>query len=356
MSMIRKIIQRKDVMVLNKLFPVIKRLLFALEPEYAHDLAMKGLHLLTRSNPYDPIICNPRECMGLIFKNPVGLAAGFDKNANYIHSLSGIGFGFIEVGTITPRPQKGNPRPRLFRLEKDEAIINRMGFNNDGMAVVAKRLERCNYSGILGVNIGKNKDTHNDKATEDYEACMTCLAPHADYFVINVSSPNTPGLRDLQEIKCLEKLLTSVQILQKRLQHTLKKPLPLVVKLAPDADLNQQTERLKLVRDLGLEGVVMSNTTVSRPALQGKQVEEKGGLSGAPLTALSSDMLKVAKQILGRKVALIASGGVMSSEDAMEKMAFGADLVQLYTGLVYRGPALVNEILTYLMEHQQACA
>ena len=332
-------------MLIKKYYPLIKRALFAMDAENAHTLALSSLKILSQRGPYDPIECQPRECMGLTFKNPVGLAAGFDKNANFIHSLSGMGFGFIEVGTVTPRPQKGNPRPRIFRLEKDEAIINRMGFNNDGMLQIADRLKRSCYSGVLGVNIGKNKTTPNEDAVNDYLACMECLAPYADYFVLNVSSPNTPGLRDLQKNDLLEALLSKLKKCQKQLQHAHKKPLPLAIKLAPDTDVGDQIKRLELVKAMGIEGVIMSNTTCSRPKLQSKYREESGGLSGAPLGDLASQMLKVAKDVLGDSTAIIASGGIMSAQDAQKKYALGADLLQVYTGIIYKGPGLVDEIL-----------
>ena len=330
------------------LYPLIKQLLFMLEPERAHNVSLKGLNLLYGREPNDPIVSQPQTLMGLNFKNPVGLAAGFDKNANYIHSLSRMGFGSIEIGTVTPKPQKGNLRPRIFRLEKDEAIINRMGFNNDGMICIAQRLANCDYSGILGVNIGKNKDTPIEIASTDYIACMEYLAAYADYFVINISSPNTPELRKLQDISHLEGLVKQLKNVQKKLRNMYAKPLPLVIKLAPDCSAEEQVERLQLIKSEGVEGVIMTNTTSGRRDLSDKHMNEKGGLSGAPLFEISTGMLRLAKKTLQDDVTLIASGGVMSPDDAQEKIESGASLVQLYTGLVYRGPILVTEILQKL--------
>jgi dihydroorotate dehydrogenase len=272
--------------------------------------------------------------LGLSFPNPIGLAAGFDKNASVPAAMARLGFGFVECGTVTPRPQAGNPRPRLFRLSEDRAVINRMGFNNDGMEQAARNLTR-RRSGITGINIGANKDSAD--RTLDYVRTFVELAPLADYVTVNVSSPNTPGLRGLQNKDELTRLLGA-------LTDARKTKIPLLLKIAPDLDGHALDDIAAVVRDSGIEGLIVSNTTIARPALKSAHANENGGLSGAPLFAPSTEILRQLRQRLGASVVLVGVGGVSSGADAYAKIRAGASLVQLYTALVYEGPGLVNRI------------
>ncbi len=335
---------------------ILKPLLFRMEPEKAHrltiDLARIGFHLPLISSLLqhqwslrDDRLVTQR--MGLTFPNPVGLGAGFDKDGRYLDIVSRLGFGFIEVGTVTPRPQQGNPVPRLFRLPADEALINRMGFNNEGVEKLAERLERLGKRDfILGGNIGKNKDTPNETATEDYVICLQRLGDLVDYFVINVSSPNTPGLRALQDKEPLRRLLLTLQ----DHNHKSATPRPLLLKIAPDLDQVQIDDIVEITTESALEGIIATNTTVQRPANL-KTPESKlneigaGGLSGAPVFAPSNDVLKLLRAKLPLQKTIIGVGGIVSPGDALEKMRLGADLVQIYSGLIYRGPAFVRQIL-----------
>lgn len=285
-----------------------------------------------------------REVFGLRFKNPVGLAAGFDKNADYVEEMAALGFGFVEIGTVTPRPQPGNDKPRMFRLTEDDALINRMGFNNQGVDVAATRLRyvKNRDSIIIGGNIGKNKDTPNEDAVNDYTYCFDALFDVVDYFVVNVSSPNTPGLRDLQEKGPLMKIL---QALQSR-NNKAGVSRPILLKIAPDLTDGQLDDIVELVTESGIAGVVATNTTISREGLRSKpaQVQEAGGLSGKPLRARATEVIRYLVAKSGGRFPIIGVGGIHSPADAIEKMEAGAALVQLYTGFIYEGPNLIKSI------------
>jgi dihydroorotate dehydrogenase len=297
------------------------------------------------------------EAFGLLFKNPVGIAAGFDKNACYLDELEALGFGFIEIGTVTPRPQAGNEKPRLFRLPKDKAIINRMGFNNDGVQTVAKRLKewkqkKAQYKNkdcpIIGGNIGKNKVTPNDEAWKDYDTCFRELFDGVDYFVVNVSSPNTPGLRELQEKDALHKILSHLQTIN--LQQPRQKPL--LLKIAPDLSWEQIDDVIELAMEIKLDGLVATNTTVSRADLRTGQSKIEnigpGGLSGLPLKSRSTEIVRYIHQKTNGQMPVIASGGIFTAEDAKEKLKAGASLIQVWTGFIYEGPGIVKNIIKNL--------
>jgi dihydroorotate dehydrogenase len=285
-----------------------------------------------------------KELFGIKFKNPVGLAAGFDKDAKLIDELALLGFGFIEIGTLTPKPQAGNEKPRLFRLPKDQALINRMGFNNEGVHAAVKRLKEKRSSVIVGGNIGKNKMTPNENAIDDYGYCVDELDPYVDYFVVNVSSPNTPGLRELQEKEPLQKLLKYV----KDLALKKSKPKPVLLKIAPDLTPGQLDDIVEILRNTGIDGIIATNTTISREGLKtlSTDVEQigNGGLSGKPLSEKSTEVIRYLREKLGSKYPIIGVGGIMSAEDALDKLKAGADLVQVYTGFIYEGPGFVREI------------
>ncbi|MDH3703390.1 MAG: quinone-dependent dihydroorotate dehydrogenase [Alphaproteobacteria bacterium] len=314
-------------------------LLRCVDPERAHRVTLWGLrHGLApvQREPDDPILAS--RVWGLEFPNPVGLCAGFDKNAEAYEALLRMGFGFVEIGTVTPRPQAGNPRPRIFRLPEDGALINRLGFNNEGLEAVAARV-RHPRSGILGINIGKNKETAD--AAADYVPAARRLAPFADYMVINVSSPNTPGLRALQGGAALSELIAKVQDV---LTETAAPP-PLLVKIAPDLDAEGEAEIAKVALDRGVDGLIVSNTTVARPAgLSGRHRGEDGGLSGRPLFAASTELLARLYRLTEGRLPLVGVGGIANAEDAYAKIRAGASLVQLYTALVHQGPQLLQRI------------
>lgn len=282
---------------------------------------------------------------GIRFRNPVGLAAGLDKDAKLVDELSTLGFGFIEIGTITPKAQPGNDKPRLFRLPADEGLINRMGFNNKGAVHAAELLKRRRSNVVIGGNIGKNKVTPNEEAIKDYESCFETLYPYVDYFVVNVSSPNTPGLRDLQEKEPLKKLLLSM----KMLSNGKPKPKPVLLKIAPDLTLTQLDDIVEILKESGTDGVIATNTTISREGLTtSKEVVGKigaGGLSGKPVRERSTEVIAYLRAKLGQGYPIIGVGGIMKVEDAMEKLRAGADLVQIYTGFIYEGPGFVKRIL-----------
>ncbi len=316
-------------------------LLRLLPPEAAHRATLGLMRLagplLPGPAPDEPALAV--RALGLDFPNPVGLAAGFDKDGEVPGAMLRLGFGFVEVGTVTPRPQAGNPRPRLFRLGEDRAVINRMGFNNDGMAAMAARLARRKRGGIAGINIGANKDSADRIA--DYRACFERLAPLADYVTVNISSPNTPGLRGLQNRDELERLLAA--LCEERVQRNLATPI--LVKLAPDLDEPAMDDIAVAVLASGIEGLILTNTTIARPkALKSIHAKESGGLSGAPLLAPSTAVLKAMRLRVGTELTLIGTGGIASGADAYAKIRAGANLVQLYTALVYRGPGLIGEI------------
>ncbi|MGE0587999.1 MAG: quinone-dependent dihydroorotate dehydrogenase [Cyclobacteriaceae bacterium] len=285
-----------------------------------------------------------RTLFGVHFKNPVGLAAGFDKDAKLIDELSCFGFGFIEIGTLTPRPQLGNDKPRLFRLPKDSALINRMGFNNLGVIPAVERLKRCKADVVIGGNIGKNKDTPNDKAFSDYMECFEALYPYVDYFVVNVSSPNTPGLRELQDKEPLKRLLMHV----KGLSKSKEKVKPVLLKIAPDLAQSQLDDIVEILKETKTDGVIATNTTISRAGLQTSPEEVSqlgaGGLSGKPLTEKATEVIAYLRKALGPGYPIIGVGGIMTVEDAIEKLEAGADLVQIYTGFIYEGPSFVKRI------------
>lgn len=282
-----------------------------------------------------------KEVFGLKFKNPIGLAAGFDKNAELIHELSTFGFGFIEIGTVTPLAQPGNPKPRLFRLKKDLALINRLGFNNLGMEEAIRRLKKRPKDLIIGGNIGKNKSTPNEEAYRDYEICLEGLYPYVDYFVVNVSSPNTPDLRALQE---KEPLLNLLSRLKKRMAEKIKEK-PILLKIAPDLNSDQINDIVDIVLETGISGMIVSNTTIGRDGLKSDKnlIQEKGGLSGKPLREISTKIIKEIKNKLP-DLPLIGVGGISDYESAKAKLDAGADLIQMYTGFVYEGPAIVKRI------------
>jgi dihydroorotate dehydrogenase len=316
--------------------------LFSLDPETAHRLTLGLAGFL----PYPAVRACPVKAMGLEFPNPVGLAAGLDKDAAHIDALARLGFGFIEVGTVTPRPQPGNPRPRLFRISEREAIINRFGFNNVGVDAFLENVARTRWRGVLGINIGRNADTPPERAIEDYELCLQKVYSAASYVTINVSSPNTAGLRALQEKDSLENLLARLTAARERLADRHGKRVPLVLKVSPDLDENSIRDIATAVLRHRLEGVIATNTSLSREGVRGlPHASEAGGLSGAPIRAQATRVLKEFSSHLPQTT-LIGAGGILSGADAAEKRAAGATLVQLYTGLIYRGPGLVAECVS----------
>lgn len=339
------------------MYKLLKALIFRFSPEQAHELTMKFLSLACaipglagaiRANYWVQHPSLNVNVAGLQFPNPVGLAAGFDKDAKWLKELETLGFGFVEIGTVTPRAQSGNPKPRLFRLPDDEGIINRMGFNNDGVEAAVERLKHRPKGLIVGGNIGKNKVTPNDQAEEDYMACFQALHPYVDYFVVNVSSPNTPGLRDLQAKEPLAKLLQSLMLknLSKEQQR------PIFLKIAPDLTDEQLDDIVDLVGETGIAGVIATNTTISRAGLNTKADEVEamgaGGLSGAPVKNRSTEVIRYLHTKSGGAFPIIGVGGVASGADAQEKLEAGASLVQVYSGLVYEGPGLVKRINQHL--------
>ncbi len=338
-------------------YHLLKPLLFALPPETAHKFSMRLLSprlagLWNRAINHDSRL--QREVFGLNFPNPVGLAAGFDKEAAHLNTLAAMGFGFLEFGTVTPRPQAGNPRPRLFRLPKDKALINRMGFNNAGLEAFAKKLaarKTQNLNCIIGGNIGKNKTTPNEEALRDYALCFEKLFPHVDYFVVNVSSPNTPGLRALQQKKPLSKLLKGLQELNNA--HT--QPKPLLLKISPDLNRSQLDDVLQIAFDHQLSGLIATNTTISRENL-GSTPQQKiktigaGGLSGSPLKQRSTEIIRHLHRESKGQLPIIGSGGILHPQDALEKLEAGASLIQIFTGLIYQGPALITQINKALLQ------
>lgn len=289
-----------------------------------------------------------REVFGIKFPNPVGLAAGLDKNAEAFDSLGAMGFGFVEIGTLTPKPQPGNPLPRLFRVVQDQAVINRMGFNNRGVADAVKRLKKRKTNVIIGGNIGKNKVTPNENAGDDYEICFNELHPYVDYFVVNISSPNTPNLRELQDKGPLKELLARLMALNA--QKTVQKPI--LLKIAPDLTDSQLDDIIEIVQETGIAGIVATNTTIAREPLTAdpKRIEEigAGGLSGAPLKNRSTEVIRYISKKTGGKLPIIGVGGIMSADDALEKLEAGASLIQLYSGFIYEGPGLIRQILNRL--------
>ncbi|GFO71863.1 dihydroorotate dehydrogenase [Bathymodiolus japonicus methanotrophic gill symbiont] len=331
-------------------YPFIKPLLFKLDAETAHYLTLKGLKLSHQAgldkllNP--AMITKPVTVMGLDFSNPVGLAAGLDKNGDYIDALAALGFGSLEIGTVTPRPQPGNPKPRLFRLIEHQAIINRMGFNNQGVDYLLEQVRSSQYKGVLGINIGKNFDTPMDKATDDYLVCLRKAYLDASYITINISSPNTKNLRQLQQGDEIKKLLPALKEEQLALQRQHNKYTPIVVKIAPDLSDQEIQHIAGLLIDFSIDGVIATNTTLERSAVQGHPLaDEMGGLSGSPVRQKSTYVVARLAEELRGNIPIIAVGGIMSYADAQEKLDAGACLVQVYSGLIYQGPNLVNEIM-----------
>ncbi len=331
------------------MYSLIRKALFMADPETAHGLALEALRLghgVGATHLFCKAVSLPVTVMGLEFPNPVGMAAGMDKNGDYIDALGGLGFGFIEVGTVTPRPQAGNPRPRVFRIERANAMINRLGFNNKGVDHLVRQLKRHQFSGVLGVNIGKNFDTPNDKAADDYLLCLEKVYPYADYITINVSSPNTRGLRDLQDAKQLDKLLAALNNKRRKLTDEFHRRVPLVIKVAPDLEDEQIPAIAEVVVRNEFDGLIATNTTLSRDAVKGmRHADEQGGLSGAPVRDRANHVLAAFRAALPSGLALIGTGGITRGEDAAEKIQLGADLVQFYTGFVYKGPDLLSDCL-----------
>lgn len=328
------------------LYRLLRPLLFSLDPETAHTASLDTLRYLQNLGllPNHSFACKSRKLMGLNFPNPVGLAAGLDKNGAYIDALAKLGFGFIEVGTVTPRPQPGNPRPRLFRLPHAHAIINRMGFNNDGIDQLIANIRGSSFQGILGINIGKNFDTPVEKATEDYLICFRKAYHYASYVTINISSPNTRNLRQLQNTAELDHLLHALKTAQIELSDQEGKYTPLVIKIAPDLEAAQVEAIAALLMKHQIDGVIATNTTISRHHLENlPHANETGGLSGAPLKPLSSQVIRKLYTLLQGTIPIIGVGGILSAEDAKEKIDAGANLIQIYTGLIYHGPALIRQ-------------
>jgi dihydroorotate dehydrogenase len=341
------------------MYQLLRKLFFQFQAESVHHFAMNSLKVIESAPLFKKAFTHNftiqhsslnRKLFGLKFKNPVGLAAGFDKNALYLSELESLGFGFVEIGTVTPKPQAGNDMPRLFRLPKDKALINRMGFNNDGVKIIAERLKNWRLKNskhttlIIGGNIGKNKITANEDAYKDYEICFKELFDWVDYFVVNVSSPNTPGLRELQEKDALLKILSHLQTINKQKSN----PKPILLKIAPDLTLPQIDDVISLALEIHLDGLVASNTTLDRSNLKTTNDELNaigaGGLSGAPLKNKSTEIVQYIHQKSGGRIPIIASGGIFTAEDASDKLKAGASLIQVWTGFIYEGPSIAKNI------------
>jgi dihydroorotate dehydrogenase len=329
------------------LYRLARGALFRLGPEQAHELTIATFARMPRlaTAPFRGAVKHaPVDLWGLRFRNRVGLAAGLDKNGDCIEAWDRLGFGFIEVGTVTPRPQPGNPRPRMFRLPKHQAIINRLGFNNKGVDYLVERVREFAPTAVLGINIGKNADTPVERAADDYEACLRKVHAVAGYVTVNISSPNTRNLRDLQHDEALRALLGRLRAVRAELAQKEGRRVPMLVKLAPDLPADALRHTGRLARELGADGLIATNTTIQRPGLEGaRHAGEAGGLSGAPLKPLALAALKALRAELGADYPLVGVGGIMGADDAAERRAAGADLVQLYTGFIYRGPALIAE-------------
>ncbi|WP_396160140.1 quinone-dependent dihydroorotate dehydrogenase [Flavobacterium sp.] len=341
---------------------LLRPILFCFDPEKVHYFTFSLVKFISKI-PFVTSIIKAiyvvedkrleREVFGLKFKNPVGLAAGFDKDAKLFNELSDFGFGFIEIGTLTPKPQDGNPKKRLFRLKSDSAIINRMGFNNGGVEAAILRLKK-NKGVLIGGNIGKNKITPNENATDDYVICFEALYDYVDYFVVNVSSPNTPNLRELQEKEPLTKLLQTLQDLndQKAVTLSLSNGKPILLKIAPDLTNEQLVDIIDIVNETKIAGVIATNTTISRDGLTSENKEEMGGLSGKPLTKRSTEVIRFLSEKSNKSFPIIGVGGIHSADDAIEKLNAGASLVQLYTGFIYEGPQLITDINNKILKLQ----
>ena len=330
------------------MYALARPFLFCLDAERAHDLALTAIEAAYRSGLNPLLAARPKplaiETFGLTFDNPVGLAAGLDKNGAHIDALAALGFGFIEVGTTTPRAQPGNPKPRMFRLPEHEAVINRLGFNNGGVDALVRNVERAKYAGVLGINIGKNKDTPNERAIDDYLHCLERVYARASYITVNISSPNTQGLRDLQEEETLRRFVGTLREAQERLaaQHGRRKPM--LLKIAPDLTEAELDGIAEVLLEARVDGLICTNTTIDRAAIEGHRLAgEAGGLSGKPAFAKSTAVLRGMRRRLGTKVPLIGVGGIADGSDAVAKIDAGANLVQFYTGMIYRGPGLIAE-------------
>lgn len=335
------------------LYPIVRPALFKLDPERAHELTFQQLRFIS-GTPLEGLIrqslpSRPVTCMGLTFPNALGLAAGLDKNAECIDAFGAMGFGFVEVGTVTPRPQPGNDKPRMFRLVEAEGIINRMGFNNHGVDHLVENVKKARFKGVLGINIGKNKDTPVEQGKDDYLICMEKVYAHAGYIAINISSPNTPGLRTLQYGEALDDLLSAIKLKQKELQERHLKYVPVAVKIAPDLSEEELIQVADSLVRHEIDGVVATNTTLDRALVAGlKYADEMGGLSGRPVQSRSTEVIRRLSQELQGRLPIIGVGGIDSLVSAREKMAAGATLVQIYSGFIYKGPGLIKDIVTHL--------
>jgi dihydroorotate dehydrogenase len=343
------------------MYSLSRPFLFALDPERAHALGLKAIEtahrlylsslIAQRSKPM------PTKAFGLEFANPVGLAAGMDKNGAYIDALASLGFGFIEIGTTTPRPQAGNPTPRMFRLTSHQAVINRLGFNNEGVDALVRNVERARYRGVLGINIGKNKETPNENAVVDYLHCLERVYPLAGYIAVNISSPNTQGLRDLQEERRLKRLVFTLREAQEKWGARHGRRVPMLVKVAPDLSDAEIDDVAKVFVEAKIDGAIATNTTVQRHTVAGhRYAQETGGLSGRPLYGYATYVLRRLRSQLPESVPLIGVGGILSGADAAGKVAAGANLVQMYTGLVFRGPALIGECVEAIRRRKEGPA
>lgn len=330
-------------------YPLLRPFLFSLDAETAHEVTLKALNSAHSLGILKKFVPNVNDCpvnvMGLTFKNPVGLAAGLDKNGDYIDALADLGFGFLEIGTVTPRPQPGNPKPRLFRLPEHQAIINRMGFNNLGIDHLLNNVNKCCYQGILGINIGKNFDTPIENAVDDYLIGLSKAYPAADYITINISSPNTKNLRQLQQGDESKRLISALKEEQQKLHRQHQKYVPIAVKIAPDLSPDDIESFAKLILEFEIDGVIATNTTLSRDLIANHPFsQETGGLSGYPVKDKSTAVVKALSALFKGKIPIIAVGGILCATDAKEKFEAGASLVQIYSGLIYKGPGLIKDI------------
>ena len=336
-------------------YKLAQKVLFATGPEFAHELSLEGLrlgHKLGVTRFLGKVMHRPVQCMGLEFPNPVGVAPGLDKNGDYFEALEDLGFGFVEIGTTTPRPQPGSPKPRIFRLPEASAMINRLGFNNKGVDHLVNRVRKHHFKGILGINIGKNFDTPIENAADDYLHCLEKVYPYADYITANISSPNTKNLRDLQAEDELDNLLGKLSRRREELANKHDRYVPLAIKIAPDLEDDAIAVIAQVISHHRMDAVIATNTTIGREGVQGmKHAKEAGGLSGAPLKPKADKVLAALRKALADEVAPIGVGGITTGQDALGKLNLGADLVQFYTGMIYRGPELVNECLQAIANH-----
>lgn len=340
------------------MYGLTRPFLFALDPERAHALGLKAIETAYRTG-LNPLVASrpkpmPLTVFGLKFENPVGLAAGMDKNGAHIDALASLGFGFIEIGTTTPRAQPGNPKPRMFRLPQFEAVINRLGFNNEGVDELVRNVARSRWRGVLGINIGKNADTPNERAVDDYRYCLERVYPHAGYVTVNISSPNTSGLRDLQGVEALRRLLGTLREAQEKLAARHRQRVPMLLKIAPDLSEAEIDSIADVLIATGVDGAITTNTTIDRHSVVGhRHAKEGGGLSGRPLYGTSTYVLRRLRARLPDSIPVIGVGGILSGADAAGKIAAGASLVQTYTGLVYRGPVLIGECVEAIRRRKE---